>query len=69
MHPKEYAFIEAALLKQRVTIRRVGTAGHLAFRRDGQTIGFLHGDSTVGELQAYLYRLGRTGRIRWPPEW
>ena len=69
MHSKEYAFIEAALLKQRVTIRRVGAAGHLVFRRDGKVLGFLHGDSSVSELQAYLYRLALTGRIRWPPEW
>lgn len=69
MHPKEYAFIEKALFAQRVTIRRVGTAGHLVFRKDGQTIGFLHGESSIGELQAYLFRMARTGRIRWPPEW
>lgn len=68
MHPKEYIFIEKALFAQRVTIRRT-TAGHLVFRKDSRTIGFLHADASVVEMVGYLQLLAHHGRIRWPPEW
>lgn len=68
MHEKETAFIEAALLRQRVTIRRT-RAGHLVFRKGGHTIGFLHKDAGLTELHGTLLRLARLGFIVWPPDW
>lgn len=68
MNDKEIAFIEAALLKQRVTIRRT-RGGYLVFRKGGKTIGFLHRDAGLVELHGYLHRLARRGFIVWPPNW
>ncbi|HXH77301.1 hypothetical protein [Nocardioides sp.] len=68
MHDKEIAFIEAALFQQRITIRRT-KAGHMVFRKNGETVGFLHADAGLTELESLLYRLARLGRIVWPPDW
>lgn len=67
MHEKEIAFIERALLRQRVTIRRT-KSGHLVFRKGGRTIGFLHSEDGLHELASLLHALKRLGHIVWPPE-
>lgn len=68
MNNKEIAFIEEALFQQRVTIRRT-KSGHMVFRKNGQTIGFLHADAGLTELQSLLFRMARLGAIVWPPDW
>jgi hypothetical protein len=68
MHQKEIAFIETALLRQRVTVRRT-LRGHLVFRKDGQTIGFLHAEGGLHDLERALFLMKEMGAITWPPDW
>lgn len=68
MRDKEIAFVEWALLEQRVMIRRT-PSGIRVFRKDGQPIAFLLADEGLVELHTLLHRLADRGFIVWPPDW